>query len=204
MNNMITNFFATKRILISRIVGVVSFFILLLTRTGMGNNIWSGIVMDSLGLIFIAIAVLGRIWSSMYICGYKNKQVIDEGPYAAVRNPLYFFSFIGVAGIAMTSQNYIFIGLILTLFFLYYPMVIINEERRLTQLLGEAFNAYIKATPRFIPKLSNYHQPEAYQVNVGAFSRSFLDGIWFFLSYIGIQLIKAGHETGIIPVLLDL
>ena len=160
--------------------------------------------MDNLGLLMVAIAVLGRIWSSMYICGYKNRQIIDQGPYAAVRNPLYLFSFIGVVGIALSSRNIMFMGLILTLFFLYYPMVIINEERRLAQFRGEAFENYKRKTPRFLPKISNYRQPEAYQVNVDAFTRSFLDGIWFFLGYIGIEIVKIGHQTGIIPVLFDL
>ena len=200
---MITNFFATNRIMISRVVGVMSFFILLLTRTRISSSIWVGIAMDSLGLLMIAIAVLGRIWSSLYICGYKNKQIIDQGPYATVRNPLYFFSFIGVVGIALSSQNIVFMGLILTLFFLYYPMVIINEERRLTQFLGDAFEAYKKKTPRFIPNISNYHQPKSYQVDIATFTRSFLDGIWFFLGYIGIEIIKACHKTGVISVLLD-
>ena len=197
---MITNFFATKRILISRITGAVAFLILLFTRPAQMTDLWPGILADSLGLFMIVVAVLGRIWSSMYICGYKNKAVIDQGPYATVRNPLYLFSFIGVVGIGLSSRNLIFMALLLLLFLLYYPMVIINEERRLTQYLGDAFVAYKNKTPRFIPRFAQYTEPEHYQVNVKTFTRSFLDGIWFFLGYIGITLIKAGHLAGMIPV----
>ncbi|MBA3030788.1 MAG: isoprenylcysteine carboxylmethyltransferase family protein [Desulfobacteraceae bacterium] len=204
IKHRIYDFFATRRIFISRLIGVCSLILLLFTQTRLQGSVWAGKLMENLGLLLIVLAVLGRIWASFYICGYKNRQVIDQGPYSMVRNPLYIFSFLGVMGIAVSSGNLLFTGLIITLFLFYYPMVIVNEERRLKEFLGEAFTSYAETTPRFIPKPSNYRQPETYPVNVATFSRSFLDGVWFFLGYIGIDLIKAGHEAGILPVFLNI
>jgi protein-S-isoprenylcysteine O-methyltransferase Ste14 len=204
ISHQIYDFFAIRRTLISRLIGILSFIILLFTQTQIHGSLWVGKLMDNIGLLLVVAAVMGRIWASFYICGYKNKQVVNQGPYSVVRNPLYLFSFLGVMGIAVSSRNFLFTGLIITLFLFYYPMVILNEERRLKELLGEAFIRYAEAAPRFIPKPSNYQQPEMYPVNVRTFSKSFLDGIWFFLGYIGIDLIKAGHDAGIIPVFLNI
>jgi hypothetical protein len=149
-------------------------------------------------------AVLGRIWSSFYICGYKNRQIVNQGPYSAVRNPLYLFSFLGVLGLAFSSGNLLFTGLIITLFLVYYPLVIANEERRLKEFLGETFIHYAETTPRFVPNPSKYRQPEMYPVNVKTFTKSFLDGVWFFPGYIAMDILKTGHDAGIIPVFLNL
>lgn len=201
-NHRIYDFFAVNRILISRIIGLLSILLLLFTRTAIWNNTWIDAFMDNLGLFCVVAAVLGRIWSSLYICGFKNKQVISEGPYSAVRNPLYLFSFIGILGLGLSSRNILFLGLIMILFLVYYPLVILNEERRLKEYLGEAFLEYASRTPRFIPNFAGYSRPETYQVNLNTFTQSFLDGIWFFLAYIGLDFIKAGQAAGIIPVFL--
>jgi protein-S-isoprenylcysteine O-methyltransferase Ste14 len=200
----IYDFFATKRILISRFIGVLSLLLLLFTRTTLPGPFWVETLLEHLGLLLIVVAVLGRIWASFYICGYKNRQIVNQGPYSAVRNPLYLFSFLGVLGLSFASGNLLFTGLITTLFLFYYPLVIANEERRLKEFLGEAFVQYAKTTPRFIPNPSRYWQPEVYPVNVKTFTKSFLDGVWFFPGYMAMDVLKAGHDAGIIPVFLNM
>jgi hypothetical protein len=150
--------------------------------------------------------VLGRLWSSMYICGYKSFELIKAGPYAAVRNPLYIFSFIGVSGIALSTQNYIFIGLILALFLIYYPLVIISEENKLKKMHQDKFVDYMRETPRFIPKFSRFTMPEKqeiYRINVKSFSKAFLDSTWFFIFYVLIDIIKILQSKGVIPIIIN-
>ncbi len=191
-----------KRIFISRILAVLLIFVFLFTRTDIGSDVVK-VLLDSTGLLLLSVGVLGRIWSSLYICGYKKVKLVTDGPYAAVRNPLYLFSLLGVTGVALSTQNYIFIALILSLFFIYYPIVIISEEKKLKRLHSDNFLKYMAETPRFIPRLSKLSQPEKYEVNVKKYSKAFLDAIWFFVVYIVIAIVKIIHSKGLIPLILD-
>ena len=44
------------------------------------------------GIMLILVAILGRIWCTLYIGGRKCAEVVDSGPYSVIRNPLYVFS----------------------------------------------------------------------------------------------------------------
>jgi protein-S-isoprenylcysteine O-methyltransferase Ste14 len=192
-----------KRILLSRIMAAVLMSIFLFTRTEIKSDVLK-VFLDNLGLFFISVGALGRIWSSLYICGHKTVEIIDQGPYSAVRNPLYLFSFIGVVGIALSTGNWIFMTMILTLFLVYYPFVIIGEEKKLIRLHGERFNAYMHRTPRFFPALRQLAMPATYEVDVKRFSKAFLDAVWFFVVYILIEGVKFIHAKGLIPVVFSL
>ena len=60
-----------------------------------------------LGIFLAAIGAIGRLWCSVYISGYKTNRLITSGPYAMCRNPLYFFSLIGVVGVALVTETLI-------------------------------------------------------------------------------------------------
>lgn len=44
---------------------------------------------EAVGLLLLAICIVGRSVSSLYISGYKNAHLVDSGPYSICRNPLY-------------------------------------------------------------------------------------------------------------------
>ena len=44
-----------------------------------------------IGFILLIFGCFGRIWASLYIEGNKTKNLITNGPFMMVRNPLYFF-----------------------------------------------------------------------------------------------------------------
>ncbi len=188
-----------KRILISRIIVVFLLFVFLFTRTEIKNDLVK-FLLNYAGLLFVAVGALGRIWSSMYICGYKKKVIINTGPYAAVRNPLYLFSFIGMLGLAMATVNYIFMTLIVIMFLIYYPLVVMSEEGNLKRLHGDLFREYMESTPRFIPNLKKLILPDKYEVDVKTYSRAFLDAIWFFIAYILIDVVKLLQAKDAIPL----
>lgn len=182
---------------------VFLFCTLLFTKTEIHSTLARS-VMGYAGLLLTAVGALGRIWSSMFICGYKKKVIIDTGPYAAVRNPLYVFSFIGLLGIALASLNLLFAVLVIAMFLAYYPLVIISEEQNLKRIHGRIYEAYLQRTPRLVPDFKKLDLPENYGVNAKDFSGAFLDAIWFFAAYVMIDVIAALHANGLIPALLAL
>jgi protein-S-isoprenylcysteine O-methyltransferase Ste14 len=54
---------------------------------------------EAIGLALILICIAGRCWCTLYIGGRKGAELVDIGPYSLCRNPLYFFSFLGAAGV---------------------------------------------------------------------------------------------------------
>lgn len=195
-------YFAKYRRFISRLLSVALFGILIFTRTTIESDLME-MVLDKAGLFLITLGALGRIWAYMYIAGYKITTLVQEGPYSTVRNPLFFFSFLATVGIALATENYIFMVVIITLFLIYYPFVILHEEEELKNIHKENFDTYAEKTPRFIPKFSKLTQPIKYEVNAKVFNRIFLSVIWFFIAYIFINVIKSMHSKGLIPLVLE-
>ena len=102
-----------------------------------------------LWMVFVGIGVMGRIWCSLYISGFKNAKLVTDGPYSLCRNPLYLFSYLGGVGIMLITETFIF-PIVFTLYFLcYYHFVIRQEEAFLSEKYGTAYSDYIKTIPRF-------------------------------------------------------
>jgi protein-S-isoprenylcysteine O-methyltransferase Ste14 len=90
--------------------------LLIVTPSSWTDNRIVGLASDTLGFVLIVLAAFGRIWSSLYISGYKEDRVVSEGPNAIVRNPLYISSFFGVFGRGWQLSVYRFWRLLLAPF----------------------------------------------------------------------------------------
>ena len=135
-----------KRIIHTRLFALL-IFLLLITS---GNKIQSGLregLLDFAGLACVIISAFGRVWSSIYIAGYKASDLVELGPYSVTRNPLYLFSLIGAAGIGLASGSLLILVLFMLAFGLYYPFVIRREEKELTGWHGPEFLSYIERAP---------------------------------------------------------
>ena len=116
--------------------------------------------MSILGFILVVFGSFGRIWASLYIEGNKTKNLITNGPFSMVRNPLYFFSLIMLLGFSLALKaSYLPLALI-TIFIVFHIPTIANEEIKLRNNHGEKFENYMKSTPRLIPNIFKYKKPE--------------------------------------------
>ena len=196
-----TTFILKHRVAVSRVVAVCLLLIILCSTHSWPVNSLTDLVLDTAGFVLIVICALGRLWSSMYISGYKTDTLIKEGPYSVVRNPLYLFSFAGALGIGFASGNVLVLGLLIIGFLLYYPFVVLGEEKELMDAHGDRFQDYMAVTPRIIPRFSLFKEPHTYAINAKIFRKSFFDVMWFFWFFIILQIIEWLHDKGILPVL---
>jgi len=198
------DFIKKKRILLSRILVVLITAIFLFTDHSWQDKFYHFLLFQSLGGLLVGICILGRLWSALYIAGNKTKNLICEGPYSMVRNPLYFFSFFGAIGLGLATENLLIIGLIVILFIIYYPFVIMGEEKKLIEVHGEEFLKYMKHVPRFIPNPFKLNEPEFYSVNVKKYKIAFIDAMGFFSIYIAVQIVNILHAAKVIPTYLSI
>jgi protein-S-isoprenylcysteine O-methyltransferase Ste14 len=155
-------------------------------------------VLEQFGFIMVFVAVLGRIWCTLYIAGRKNKQLCTEGPYAVCRNPLYLFSFIGLIGICFAAANILLALLAASIYLIYYNGVIRGEEQRLAAIFGADFNNYIASTPKFWPRLKLPGNSYILQVDSKIFTRSLLEVVWFLMAIVLTEIIESAKLNHLI------
>ena len=193
------------RILISRMAAVIVLFLIFTCKSGWETeNEMITFLLFVVGIFLVGIASLGRMWCSLYIAGYKDEQLITKGPYSLCRNPLYFFSMIGVLGIGFCTETLTFPFVFAVLFSLYYPLVIKSEEKRLRSIFGHAFEQYTQEVPAFFPKLSSFEEPETYQVNPLVFRIHIFSALWFVWIAGILEVIEGLREIRVLDALWTL
>lgn len=101
----------------------------------------------------VALVVLGeivRFWAAGYIA--KDTEIATGGPYAHVRNPLYFGSFLLAIGYGLVSGlGWWGVGAMVVLFLLFHLSAIAYEETFLKSRFGGPYKEYLRRVPRLLP-----------------------------------------------------
>jgi len=193
----IARLFSQNRIKVSRIFGI-AFVAILLTNGSMWQGTLVGHSMFLIGIVLASIGMLGRVWCLTYSSGYKSSDLVTQGPYSVSRNPLYFFSFVGLIGIGLATETFTLTLLLIVFFALVYPAVIAGEEEFLRGKFGEPYVDYCRRTPRFFPDRRLFSEPESYAVQPRTLRRSLGGVIWFIGLPVLIQLPVALRAAGLI------
>lgn len=159
---------------------------------------------EYVGFGFIAVAIIGRTWCTLYIGGRKKSQIVDRGPYSLSRNPLYVFSVLGALGIGLASGSATF-GVAFALFaFAVFDMVISREEMYLAETHGEQYAHYKQRTPRWLSLNPNWLDAVSLEVRPRLVLTTFRDACFMLIAVPLFEAIGTLHETGYLPTLLHL
>jgi protein-S-isoprenylcysteine O-methyltransferase Ste14 len=104
---------------------------------------WPGII-----LCFFGATI--RFWASGYL--RKDSRPAVGGPYAWLRNPLYFGTYLMAVGTAWAIEAWIFMAVVTVLFAVIYHYIILDEETKLKRIFGEPYLHYSALVPRFFPR----------------------------------------------------
>lgn len=154
---------------------------------------------ELLGYAMLVAGCLWRVWCLTFIGGSKDGALSTVGPYSIVRNPLYVGSFLGVIGFALAIKLPLLTVAYLVLFLGLYPAVVAREEKRLEELFGEAYRRYCASTPRWIPRFSQYAEPQTIVVSPVKVRQGIIDAMWYLWAYAFVQLIEALHRHHLLP-----
>jgi protein-S-isoprenylcysteine O-methyltransferase Ste14 len=157
-----------------------------------------------LGLVCLVACMVGRAWSALYIGERKRHELICVGPFSIVRNPLYVSSFLGTIGAAMQSGMFTLLALAILGFAAYHRVTVAREEEFLRERHGPAYDAYMRAVPRWWPKLSGWRDAPRVSLAPSLVLKYLGESSFFFLPVFFFEGVRALQEAGIVPVLLRL
>ena len=159
------NLVAKKRIAVLRlsILSIIIFIILdnNFSAYNLDIDLNTSILFSCIGFALVVLGGFGRIWSSLYLEGFKTKKLIKDGPYSMVRNPLYFFSLIILLGICFAIKSIPISIALLSVFILFHVPTIINEEKVLLSTHDDSYKAYYESTPRLLPNIFKYKKTKS-------------------------------------------
>ncbi|MFB3883018.1 MAG: isoprenylcysteine carboxylmethyltransferase family protein [Armatimonadota bacterium] len=111
-----------------------------------------------LGTGFVLAGVLIRLWAAGFLEKGGDQLCID-GPYRYLRHPLYLGSFIAAVGFAIMMHVIWGWVIILPLFALLYLVQVVDEERHLRSVYGDAHSHFSRSVPALIPWPGRAAQP---------------------------------------------
>jgi protein-S-isoprenylcysteine O-methyltransferase Ste14 len=106
-----------------------------------------------IGTVIAAVGLFIRTVASGHV--QKNEQLTMSGPYAYLRNPLYFGSIVLAAGLAIAARSWWIALCLLVMFLAIYLPVIWSEESFLRARFPE-FEEYSRYVPRLVPRFTPF------------------------------------------------
>ncbi len=178
------------RIRDSKIIALVSIVIIFLTKQMYAPETAEHLVIDYLGYFLISFCALGRVYTTAFLGGHKNAELITYGPFSVVRNPLYFFSLLGVTGIAMVTMHTLVWLFAPVAFIFLYHFLIGREEKFLSGKFGQVYEDYKKRVPRLLPNPALYVAPETVPMVPKYLKNALFDAIWWFVPFPVLEILE--------------
>jgi protein-S-isoprenylcysteine O-methyltransferase Ste14 len=149
---------------------------------------------DVLAMCSIVVIVVGlciRAWAAGML--RKQQQLATTGPYAWVRHPLYFGSFLMMIGFGVIIHDSLILWVIAGPLVWLYWQTIRSEEQRVARFFAKEWAVYSANVPRFIPSrvvrptfgdwsLGQWLHNEEYQAWIGSAAALVVLKMWQMLA----------------------
>lgn len=195
-STLATAFNQKKRIVTLWLLAALFLAVIVSSRPLIGYETSLHELLEITGLGFVFVAILGRLWSILYIGTQKNRTLMTAGPYAMTRNPLYFFSLTGIFGIGLMFGS-LLLAFALTAaccgVFLYTAR---REAAYLRSLFGEAYDGYAARTPMLIPNPRLYRGPVEVTFSPAALATTFFDSLFLIALLPLFEGLEAAQDAG--------
>jgi protein-S-isoprenylcysteine O-methyltransferase Ste14 len=155
---------------------------------------------EVISFILLVIAAFGRVWTSAFISGRKDHELVTDGPYSLTRNPLYFFSMIGYFGAGLAFEKLTVSLAFGILFLLSHWATILAEEKSLRERYGERYEEYARAVPLFFPRIGPLQLRDTVTFKPKIFNRAVLDCALIMSMFILAHFIEYAQSAHWVPV----
>jgi hypothetical protein len=113
----------------------------------------------ALGTLLVIVGALLRSWAGSYLhssiihdAALHGEQLVADGPYRHVRNPLYLGNVFLAMGVGFLASRFGFLVISVGMLLFVYRLIL-REETTLLQAQGERYRRYVAAVPRLFPSL---------------------------------------------------
>lgn len=150
---------------IGRRISLLEWLALELSRTGLVTFTVATPLVIIMGALVAAMGVALRVWGTAYLGSstvnhmqMQAGQLMADGPYRYVRNPLYLGSAFTIfaTSLIMPASGALLAVVLLAVFMV---RLILAEEAFLTPRLGDSYGTYLRTVPRIIPILRTNLKP---------------------------------------------
>jgi protein-S-isoprenylcysteine O-methyltransferase Ste14 len=164
----------------------------------------AGLAAQAAGFLLVAAAVLWRLWSTLFIAGRKEAELVREGPYARCRHPLYLGSVVAAAGIGLTTRSLVISTALPLAIGVLAVLAARREDAALAAAHGAAWRDYRDLTPAFLPAWRRPPLPGTVTVPPAIYRKAFLDAASFLLLWLLVLLAETLRAGGAWQALLRL
>jgi len=165
------------------------------TEDGFWDTTW-----EVVAFLILLVAAFGRVWTSAYISGRKDHELVVDGPYSATRNPLYFFSLLAYIGAGLAFEKLAVCLAFAIIFILSHVPTIFAEERKLRGIYRERYDEYARTVPRFWPRIGQLKLLDSVTFTPKIFNRAVLDCALIMAMFILAHFIEYAQMAGWVPV----
>ncbi|MFV1958248.1 MAG: isoprenylcysteine carboxylmethyltransferase family protein, partial [Planctomycetota bacterium] len=131
---------------------------------GLGRSSgWSCAALGLLGFAMrgLTVGFVRRGSSGRNTRGQKAAALNVRGTYSMLRNPLYVANTLMVGGVILVLGSWIIFAVSMAGILALYGSIVRVEEAFLADRFGEAYRAYARRTPRFVPRPWLWRKPDS-------------------------------------------
>jgi hypothetical protein len=121
-----------------------------------------------------------------------------------MRNPLYFFSILGAAGVGAQSGSALIALICGLIALIVFRVVVGQEEKVLLERYGDIYRTFMTRVPRFFPKPSLWADDATLTIRPPRVVMTFADALVFLLAIPIAEGFEYLQDIGVLPVLLTL
>ncbi|NLB56050.1 MAG: isoprenylcysteine carboxylmethyltransferase family protein [Lentisphaerae bacterium] len=114
------------------------------------------VVVDLSGFVLILIGLLIRTVSRDWKSNHGNDNLVTDGPYEIVRNPMYLGSLFTGSGLCFIFGSLPFLLVFIAVFLISHQLIVRREEKYLRKHYPEKFEDYIRETPAWFPTITGF------------------------------------------------
>jgi len=181
-----------------RLTQLIYLLVLALVALSDGRSIegGAGLIAQAAGFSLVVVAVLGRLWITLFIAGRKDAELVRVGPYASCRHPLYLGSMIAALGLALSTRSVVLTVLLPLAVAWFGANAARREDAALQQAHGAEWLRYRNAVPAFWPRRSTGGTQEWITVPPRIYRKAFLDAASFLALWLAVVVIDTLRSGG--------
>jgi protein-S-isoprenylcysteine O-methyltransferase Ste14 len=114
----------------------------------------------ALATLIVALSALIRTWAGSYLHSsiihdgaLHGEQLVADGPYRYLRNPLYLGNLFLAIGVGALASRTGFVVIVVGMMIIVYRLIL-REEALLLATQGESYRRYYELVPRLLPALT--------------------------------------------------